>query len=633
MLVWMKRAGFVCLLMSLGVVLAGELFKKAPAYAESSSNYYSDSPASSDIFYKTEGTPSGPSAQEMQTTYPVFQFINNRVLVWLVTQQHTYFGGFVLALPFFAVLLEFLGLCRRDPESARRYDGLARDIIRVSVVSLSFTALLGVTLVAVFVVLYPGFMKYMGSTFKSLMPLYAGVFVGVSSLLVVYYYSWDYLRSSGKKWVHMSIGVLVNAMGAVLLLSANAWASFMMAPSGVDGDGRFLGNVWHLLHSPLWNPLNTHRFLADIMSGGAVVVAYAAYRFLTTRSEKERAYYDWVGYVFILVVVCALLPMPIAGYWLMKAVFEFRAQMGITMMGGLLSWMFVIQAITVGVLFLGVNYYIWQSLGRVSGSERFHPYFKAIIFALMGCFIVWFTPHTIAMTPSEMKAMGAAQHPVIGQFGVMSAKNGAINIMICLTALSYLLYRRANHIVTVSWERVGNIALGAMFGLGMINIVWLAIYGFYIPANVRVGLSMPQGVTTATVVIGGLFLNYVMLRGSKVRGPIAWGNISIRGMVALFGVAAAFTWVMGLMGYIRSAGRLGWHVNELMQDVSPWSFTPAIGFAAKMVTVNMLLFWASVFCMFWLSRRDYQTADERIESRMTASTPLVQSLSREETSV
>ena len=599
-----------------------------PVFAEASSPSTSE-----DIYYHTEGTPIGPSAHEIKSTYPAIQFVDNRVLVWIVTQQHTYFGGFVLALPFFAVLLEFLGLSRRDPTAAQRYDGLARDIIRVAVVSLSFTALLGAVMLGLFINLYPGFMSYMASTFKSLMPMYAGVFASVSFLLVLYYYSWDYLASSGKKWAHMAIGVLVNAVGAVLLLSANAWASFMMAPAGVDADGRFLGNIWHLLHSPLWNPLNTHRFLADIMSGGAVVVAYAAYRFLTTRSEKERAYYDWVGYVFILVVVCALLPMPIAGYWLMKAVFQFRSQMGVTMMGGLLSWMFVIQAITIGVLFLGINYYIWQSLGRVQGGERFHPYFKVITFALLGCFIVWFTPHTIATTPSEMKAMGAAQHPVIGQFGVMSAKNGAINLMICLTALSYLLYRRANRVLEAPWVRKGNIALVALFTVGMTNILWLAIYGFYIPANVRVGLSMPQGVTTATVVLGGLAINYFMTRRAKVSGPIVWGKISVRGMVVLFGVAAAFTWVMGLMGYIRSAGRLGWHVNELMQDVSPWSFTPAIGFAAKMVTVNMVLFWASVFFMFWLSRRDYQTAEERMESRVSSTPPLVQSLSREETSV
>jgi hypothetical protein len=428
----------------------------------------------------------------------------------------------------------------------------------------------------------------------------------------------------------MSIGVVANAMGLFLLLMANAWASFMMAPAGVDASGRFLGNIWHLLHSPLWNPLNAHRFLADIMSGGAVIVAYAAYRFLRTRSESERAYYDWVGYVFIVVMVCALLPMPFAGYWLMRAVFEFRQEMGITMMGGLLSWLFVVQAITIGALFLGINYYIWQSMRRIKEAEKFDPYFKLIVWGLMIAFLVWFTPHTIAMTPSEMKAMGAAQHPVIGQFGVMSAKNGAINVMICLTALSYLLYRRANRIITVPWATAGNIALGALFVIGIVNIVWVAIYGFYIPAHVRVGLSIPQGATTATVLIGGLVLNHFMLRGAKLRGPLQWGKISVRGMVTLFGVAAMFTWVMGLMGYIRSAGRLGWHVKDLMADLSPWAFTPTLTFAAKMVTINMVLFWGSVFFMFWLATKDREIVMTEEESEATEDISLVQTFSREE---
>jgi len=172
------------------------------------------------------------------------------------------------------------------------------------------------------------------------------------------------------KWMHLAIGTLANAMGVLLLLSANAWASFMMAPSGVDAEGHFLGNVWNLLHSPLWNPLNAHRFLADIMSGGAVVVAYAVYRFFKAQTLEDRAYYDWVGYVFIVVMVCALLPMPIAGYWLMRAVFEFRQTMGVTMMGGMLSWLFVLQAIMVGVLFLGINYYIWQSLAPLAARKN-----------------------------------------------------------------------------------------------------------------------------------------------------------------------------------------------------------------------------------------------------------------------
>lgn len=581
-----------------------------------------------DIYYKTEGIPQGPAAADSPSGYPHWQLLDNRVFIWVVTQQHTYFGGFVLALPLFALLLELLGVSRHDPQVAKRYDDLGRDILRVGVLSLSVTALLGSLMLGAFIALYPGFMAYMGSTFRNMMPFYAAVFVGEALLLVWYYYSWDRLAAGGWKWMHMSIGVLANAMGVLLLLLANAWASFMMAPAGVNAQGQFLGNVWHLLHSPLWNPLNAHRFLADIMSGGAVVVAYAAYRFLKTPLQEERAYYDWVGYVFIVVMVCALLPMPFAGYWLMRSVFEFRQEMGMTMMGGLLSWLFVVQAVTIGALFLGINYYIWQSLGRFHDGERFDPYFKFIVGGLMVSFLVWFTPHTIAMTPGEMKAIGAAQHPVIGQFGVMSAKNGAINVMICLTVLSYLLYRRANRIIAVPWATAGNIAIGALFLTGLANIVWVAVYGFYIPAHVRVGLSVPQGATTATILIGGVLINHFMLKGSQVRGPVQWGKISVRGMVALFGVAATFSWVMGLMGYIRSAGRLGWHVNELMADLSPWAFTPPITFAAKMVTMNMVLFWASVFCMFWLSTQDNKVTVE--EDKPAEGVSVMQTFSREE---
>jgi hypothetical protein len=210
------------------------------------------------------------------------------------------------------------------------------------------------------------------------------------------------------------------------------------------------------------------------------------------------------------------------------------------------------------------------------------------------------------MSPSEVRAMGGAQHPVIGNYGVMSAKNGAINVMMCLTALSYIFYRRANRTITVSWAPLGNAILGAVFSVGVLHIVWLSVYGFYLPASVRVGLSTPQAVTTFTVLLVGLLVNRAMMRGALVLGPIEWGKISVRGMVTLFGLAAAFTWVMGLMGYIRSSGRLSWHVSEIMPDVSPWAFTPSLGFAAKMVTLNMVVFWLTALFLFWLSSRGEQ---------------------------
>jgi cytochrome bd-type quinol oxidase subunit 1 len=560
--------------------------------------------SSTDVYFGTEGIPQGPPAPAPQdTSYPQIGSLDSRLVVWFITQQHTYFGGFVLALPLFCALLEFLGLITKKPALALRYDGLARDLAKVAVLAMSVTALIGSLMLTLFITLYPSFMKYMGGTFKGFMPAYAAVFFGETLLLVIYYYGWNRMTDRGMKWIHAAIGIMTNIVGTALLMMANAWSAFMMSPAGVDAQGRFLGNAWHLLHSALWNPLNVHRFLADIMSGGAVVLAYACYRFFTSKTDEERAYFDWVGYIFLFVTVFALIPMPFAGYWLMKSVFVFRQTMGVTMMGGLLTWLFVVQALLIGVLFLGINYYLWQSMARIKGGERYQPYYQFLLGVLMLALFVWLTPHTLLTSASEVKAMGGAQHPVIGNYGVMSAKNGAVNILILVTALSFLYYRRANRTMTISWVKTGNMLLTVLYVVGALNIIWLSIYGFYLPAKVRVGLSAPQAFTTFTVIVLGVVMNRLMLRGAVVHGPIQWGKIPLRGMVGLFGLAASFSWVMGLMGYIRSSGRLSWHISELMADVSPWAFTPDLQYATKMVTLNMVVFWAAVLVLFWMCER------------------------------
>lgn len=581
--------------------------------------------SSTDVYFGTEGIPQGPAAPTPQeTVYPQVGSLDSRLLVWFVTQQHTYFGGFVLALPLFCALLEFLGLITKKPALALRYDGLARDLAKVAVLAMSVTALIGSLMLTMFIMLYPSFMKYMGGTFKGFMPAYAAVFFGEALLLIVYYYGWNRMTDRGMKWIHAAIGILTNIVGTALLMMANAWSAFMMSPAGVDAQGRFLGNAWHLLHSALWNPLNVHRFLADMMSGGAVVLAYACYRFFTSKTDEERAYFDWVGYVFLFVTVCALIPMPFAGYWLMKSVFVFRQTMGVTMMGGLLTWLFVVQALLIGVLFLGINYYLWQSMARIKGGERYQPYYQILLGVLMLALFIWLTPHTLLTSASEAKAMGGAQHPVIGNYGVMSAKNGAVNILILVTALSFLYYRRANRTMTISWVKSGNVVIAVLYLIGAINIVWLSIYGFYLPAKIRVGLSAPQAFTTFTVISVGVVINRLMLRRAVVHGPIQWGKIPLRGMVGLFGLAASFSWVMGLMGYIRSSGRLSWHVSELMADVSPWAFTPDLQYATKMVTLNMVVFWAAVLALFWMCERGQQPvmAEDASEKESPLLTPI-----------
>jgi hypothetical protein len=45
---------------------------------------------------------------------------------------------------------------------------------------------------------------------------------------------------------------------------------------------------------------------------------------------------------------------------------------------------------------------------------------------------------------------------------------------------------------------------------------------------------------------------------------------------------------------------LFWHVNEIMRDNSPLAYTHTVGFAANMISFNVLFFWIRILLVFWL---------------------------------
>lgn len=572
-----------------------------------------------DVYYKTEGIVSSepaPRATDSTRDYPRYNF-ESRVLIWFANQQHLYYASFVLAVPIFCMIIEFMGMVAKDKTMAQRYDRLAYDFVKISLTAYSLTAILGGILVFAFLTLYPTFFGYLSSIFRPVMHLYALLFVAESGTLYVYYYGWDKMKEGFLKWIHLTLAVVLNTIGTVLMFLANSWIAFMMSPAGVDEQGRYLGNIWHVIHTALWNPLNLHRILGNMAFGGSVVAAYAAYRFLAAKTSEDRAHYDWMGYVAMFIAVLFLIPLPFAGYWLMREVYAYRQQMGITLMGGLLAWLFIIQATMIGALFLTTSYYLWLCLDRMRGAERYQKYIKYVLFFMVMGFLVFITPHTMVMTPAELKAMGGQQHPVLGNYGVMSAKNGGINIVIVATVLSFIWYQRGNKIPTVSWAKFGNVFMGCFFAFGALNIVGLAIYGYYIPANVRVGLSVPQVATTLSCLLFMTALNLLMLRGAKQAGPVEWGKMAGRSQYALIMLATEFTWMMALMGYIRSSVRLFWHVNEIMRDNSPWAYTHTVGFAANMISFNVLFFWGSILFVFWLA----SLGEKKVTHALTVPTP------------
>ena len=531
--------------------------------------------------------------------YPQLGWVKSREAVWVAAQVHLFFGAFVLAVPIFVLVIEGLGMMTKD----ERYDHVAHEIMKVSMTAFSLTALTGGLLTFALLTLYPDFLKYLMRIFQPTVIFYILAFIGEAIVCYTYYYSWDGLRYGTRKWIHLTLGLLLNTFGMTILFIADAWTGFMMTPVGVDAAGSpITDNIWVFIRNPFWNPLNLHRFIANIAYGGAIVGAYAAYKFLSSTTPEEKARYDWMGYTSNFIAIAALLPLPFAGYILMAEIYAYSQQMGITAMGGIFAWLFIVQATLIGSIFLGANYYLWCGMGKISGAERYTPVIKYIAGVIVLAFLVWLTPHTIVMTVIEIKKIGGSHAARLSPLGIMPAKNTAANTMILFTFLSFFLYRRANKMPTAGWVGAGTVVMKVFFAAAWVNIIFLGIYGYLVPTAFKVRASVPQVLSTLSVALILLILDVIMHRKARTLGPIQWGKMSPRSQYALFLLAVSFTWLMALMGYIRSGIRQHWHVYTIMRDASPDAYTPPIGHAVLVATTATVIFMVLVIFCFWIAQ-------------------------------
>ncbi len=538
------------------------------------------------------------TAADTSGAYRNFPGIGARGAVWIAAEVHLMFAAFVLGVPMFAVITELIGIVGKD----RKYDNLSKEFTRLLVFAYSATALWGAVLVFFLTTLYPRFWGHMADIFHLSMWIYVGLFFVESFTLYLYYYGWDRWSVGRAKWMHWGLGVLLNVWGTTVMFIANGWLTYMMTPpEGVTVAGLPEGvTAWNALANATWMPINIHRMIANAVFGGAIVAAYAAYRFLSARTEEERAHYDWMGYVGTFIAISTFIVLPFAGYWLGREIYEYNQQMGITMMGGFMSWLWIVQAVLIGTLFLAANYYLWTGMGRIPGAERFLPYTKWMLLVLIVCWIVWATPNTIIASRNEYLAMGGSRHPFLGVLGLMSGKNTAVNFMILTTFLSFMMYRRGNQIPTVPWAKLGTWIQAGMFAVVGSVVLGYGIYGYFVPTIVRIGFSVYQVLAVLFCIIAVTVIDIFMLRGADSRGEIRWGQMPERSQYAIFVLAITFTWLMGLMGFARSGIRQHWHVWEVMRDTSSEAFTPALGYAANMITVCVVVFLSLVAFIFWL---------------------------------
>ena len=540
----------------------------------------------------------GAETKAMSVEYRDVPGIGSRNLVWIVAQQHLLLAGFVLGVPIFGWVCELVGWKTKE----ERYDKLAKEFTKLLTSAYATTALFGGILLFLLIGLYPKLMAYLTDMFFPSFLVYCLLFLAETATLYMYWYGWDYMQGN-KKAFHLFLGFLLNLFAIGIMIVPNSWATFQASPV-VVGDGDAWTRAWMAMQNPTWWPVNIHRLIANVVLGGFIVGAYAGIRYLLAVSREEREHYDWMGYVGNFIGVFGMLPLPFAGYWLMREVYQYNQQMGITLMGGFLAWLFILQAMLIGVLFLGANYYFWMGITyRIPGSENsYKKPIMAMLVVLLLCLGVWMTPHTLVASLAEAQKMGGTHHPLLGVFGVMSAKMTVSNIMILVTFMSFIMYWRAGKQETAGWAKAAKAIMNGLLAIGAIAVIVLGVWGYFVPAIIRINyFSVAQVLIVGFIMVTFTPLTALLLKSAKTTTEMVWGKMPIRAGYCLVLNAVMVILLMSLMGYARSSSRVHWHIYGVMRDTSEYAFSPALGYAAAFMSLNTFVYCLLVAFIFWVA--------------------------------
>ena len=493
-----------------------------------------------------------------------------------------------------------------------RYERLAKEVTKVTAILYSMTALSGALFIFVLLVAYPQFTSWFVARFSPIFAfIYPGLFIAETIVLYLYWYTWDEWQGP-KKARHVALGVLLNVIGTATLIVINGPTSFMNTPAQAAGDvdidlKTFVfeqASVFELVYNFSWIPLNIHRFIGNVVFGGFIAGLIAAYMYMAAKSEEDRAYYDWMGFVGNLIGVGALLLLPFAGYLLAFEFFDYDASIGPYMMADQLSMFFEMQGALVGLIFLASNYYIWLSMKRIEGLEDVRG---TIGMPLM---MILFTP---VMIPALQLA------PLYED--VISWTTFFV-LLIAVLVLP-LIIARIPPIRTWTVSPTTTIKLGflmVIFG----NAIWMTPHAFVATQALathetelpdigfRIGAFaysatdlalMPTKNVAVALIVVVTVVNFVIYNRAIRRGNIQWGKIDFVSQFVLIFLAFSAIYTMSLMGTVRSLVRKYFHVYNVLPDFTIQSFTPTLLYSGYLWIAITLTFYAVVSFAIWVSLR------------------------------
>ena len=516
-------------------------------------------------------------AQVPGATSVEFSYTGNRTAVWIVAQLHTLFGAFILGAPIFIVISEWLGFRKQD----LRYDRLAKELTKVTVILFSMTAVTGALFIFVLLAAYPQFTTWFINQFYLVFAvIYPSLFIGGTIVLYMYFYMWDAWKGE-KKGRHIALGVLLNLICMLTMFVINGPTSFMNTPPKAEGISpqEFLeaASLWDKIANVTWLPLSLHRIDGNLAFGGFVTGMIAAYMYMGAKNQEERAYYDWMGFVGNLIGVGAMLFQPFTGLLYAYQMCDYDFSFCPYMMADQLSMFFEMQGAMVGLMFLASNYYLWLSLKRIEGAEKVRMTILAPIvmvafpFVMMVVMNYYWIPDPMSLAFLLPLALAPF---ILGRFipYTVSART-VIKIGFLMVIVGDAIWVTPHGFVATGAKMVAELELPE---------AWSFLYG------------MPAKLSAVFTLVFVTVVNYVLYHRAIKQGTIIWGKIDFASQFVLIFLAFTSIWMMGLMGAVRSLVRKYFHTYSVMPDFTAESFTPTLSYSAWWITGISAVFFIVV---------------------------------------
>jgi cytochrome d ubiquinol oxidase subunit I len=308
--------------------------------------------------------------------------LGNGLAVAFLALLHIQIAAYLQGAAALSTVSQGISLMRDDPRHERFAQGLISSMAYV----FSFGAA-----VAIFWVLWV-LLALWGRAWVSLSviafwPLVfeAGCFLSEIVLLYTIYANWD--RMGRYRRARFGLTLLLTIVMWWQMFLINVVASYMLTPNNGDTNQRAQ------ILNPTFLPLQIHRTVGNIAWAGAVIAFYAGFSYLRSprraraaapaaararsvgamaaRDEvaERRRYLDWMGQWGVLWAVALSLFQIWIGYSYAKEVQLHAYPAWYRMMRGVLSNVFLIQIVLLGLIFIIGCLYFWRRM-RASGVRR-----------------------------------------------------------------------------------------------------------------------------------------------------------------------------------------------------------------------------------------------------------------------